>query len=359
LGEVTTLALPQLVMWPDPTRLQMWPELLAAIPANESLPSPTHFGRKYVTGRMTDEDHSAATDVTRNLPGLELRGEQLVLRGLGFLKKANRNYTLSEIGVELGQSYAQNARDRHWVVLLANALLNREPRLRAFVRLLSSDGAELRFPGSGWFAGPYSTATIQRRGFASVYPFRESDNGLLELLADDPLWCLGAWKKDVLLTGREQVRFRGRRTERISFYEIGRGLRAACEVLLHLRLIMSEGDAAYLDTARARANLGEDLASDFVWTEPAPSVPMTPLQILADVLPSLRTDTGFVVASQLRAVLKDRGIANPDRTIAGLEREGRVRIVAEDYGQRRHGVGLYDDPRKQLVKLRLASEERG
>jgi hypothetical protein len=55
----------------------------------------------------------------------------------------------------------------------------------------------------------------------------------------------------------------------------------------------------------------------------------------------------------LRDVLRARGIADPDRAIAMAENEGRLLIYAEDYGQSRHGSGLFGDPRKQLVKLRI------
>jgi len=62
-----------------------------------------------------------------------------------------------------------------------------------------------------------------------------------------------------------------------------------------------------------------------------------------------------LIASELRDELRHRGIENPDREIAKLEASGLVRIEAEDYGQRRHGVGLYSDPRKQLIKIRVVS----
>jgi hypothetical protein len=62
-----------------------------------------------------------------------------------------------------------------------------------------------------------------------------------------------------------------------------------------------------------------------------------------------------VIASELRDELHRCGIENPDREIAKLEAAGLVRIEAEDYGQRRHGIGLYSDPRKQLIKIRIVS----
>ena len=51
--------------------------------------------------------------------------------------------------------------------------------------------------------------------------------------------------------------------------------------------------------------------------------------------------------------LRQLGVENPDREIARLEAEGRLIIEATDFGQGRHGVGLYEDPRKQLIKLRV------
>ena len=67
----------------------------------------------------------------------------------------------------------------------------------------------------------------------------------------------------------------------------------------------------------------------------------------------MRSPTGYVVASELRKALKDRGIKNPDREMAQLESKGIIIIETESHGQGRHGEGLYGDPRKQLLKLRV------
>jgi hypothetical protein len=78
-------------------------------------------------------------------------------------------------------------------------------------------------------------------------------------------------------------------------------------------------------------------------------------ELLATVVEKLRSDTGYIIASELRNELQRRGIENPDREIARLETAGQIRIEAEDYGQRRHGLGLYSDPRKQLIKIRVVA----
>ena len=98
--------------------------------------------------------------------------------------------------------------------------------------------------------------------------------------------------------------------------------------------------------------MGDAMAEGFGWTrKPRQAAPL--LTLIQSLLNELRTDTGFVVASELRAALAAQGIENPDKEIAALEKAGTLIVYAEDYGQSRHGAGLYGDPRKQLVKIRL------
>ena len=91
-------------------------------------------------------------------------------------------------------------------------------------------------------------------------------------------------------------------------------------------------------------------AAEMGWVDP-PTQDL--VEELVELLPSLRLPTGHIVASELRSALQERGHVDPDRTIAEAEDQGDLLIYAEDYGQSRHGRGLYGDPRKQLVKLRI------
>src|SRR5271165_4447964 len=99
------IGLTQLVLWYDATRIQAWPAFLTQIPLDLTLPSATDFGRRFDTGRMTDQRHAAAEKIVRNLPGLEQREDRLVLKGVGLLTKVEQGYRLSSEGAELRQSY--------------------------------------------------------------------------------------------------------------------------------------------------------------------------------------------------------------------------------------------------------------
>ena len=76
-------------------------------------------------------------------------------------------------------------------------------------------------------------------------------------------------------------------------------------------------------------------------------------QLVANQVRELRSDTGYVIASDLRQSLQREGFVNPDADIARLESEGKLVIEAEDFGQARHGEGLFGDPRKQMVQIRV------
>lgn len=78
-----------------------------------------------------------------------------------------------------------------------------------------------------------------------------------------------------------------------------------------------------------------------------------PVAVLRQAVAELASDTGYCVASELRERMLRAGVANPDKAIAELIGRGLVCLDAWDYGQMRHGEGLYGDPRMQLVKLRV------
>ncbi len=353
MPERPAIALTQLTLWYDPTRIQTWPLFLASLAEDAIARTPTDLGREYATARMTSPRHASAFNLVRNLPGLEVRGRQLQLRGVGLLDRCARGYRISRLGTKLADAYRTAPDSSAWPRMLADLLLSREPRTRAFVKLLSRPGAALVFERDSWFAGSYRLARIENAGLPDIYPLDGSEGRptLREPLNDHAWWCLGDWRRAALLEGASDCRFCGTRGEAFSLHDVGLALRAACEVLLVAGLLRADGGALRLDVPAA-ASLLPERAADFDWiADTQRSGELLPA--LVTLLPELRSPTGHVVASELRAALRDRGVADPDRAIAAAEREGRVHVYAEDYGQSRHGSGLFGDPRKQLVKLRI------
>ncbi|MEQ9078265.1 MAG: hypothetical protein RLP09_30640 [Sandaracinaceae bacterium] len=359
MDEPTPVVLTQLVLWPDASRIQAWPELVAAIPPDRVLPSPTDFGRSYSTERMTDDRHAAAEKLTRNLAGLELRGGRLVLRGIGLLDRIEKGYRLSDIGRSLRSSYRKAPRGAGWSTTLASALLEREPRTRAFMKLLSTEGAQLRFEGRAWFAGNASGMEVSVPDAEPWFPFGSGPRSMRTLLEEEPAWCLGHWRTSPLLADATGVKLVGQRSDAFTLHRVHSAIRAAMEVFLQVGLVESSGNRAWVRGDRAAGLFGA-LAQDFGWdgTELAAAGTNGSLeQLLLMLLPGLRLDTGYVVASELRDALREHGVASPDRELFALEQAGKLEVTASDYGQSRHGTGLYDDPRKQLIKLRLSAEE--
>jgi hypothetical protein len=353
MPEPISIALTQLALWYDPTRIQTWPSFLASLPEGVTAKSPTDLGRSFATKRMTSNRHSAAYNLVRNLTGLEIRGAQLQLRGVGFLEYSPDGYRVSSRGRKLGNTYSKNPDGTDWLHQLVDALLGREPRTRAFVKLLSGQGAALVFDGGSWFEGPYRRARLERTGEPDTFPLDASDEHptLREPLTEDAWWCLGDWRTDPILEGTASCNFRGIRDDRFSLHDIGLALRAACEALNMAKVLGTTGGTIQLDTT-AVIDLFPHRAAEFGWIREE-ITDSDLISILAEVLPNLRIPTGHVIASELRSELQTKGIRDPDRAIAAAESEGRLLIYAEDYGQSRHGMGLFGDPRKQLVKLRI------
>jgi hypothetical protein len=98
MPECPTVALTRLVLWYDPTRIQTWPQFFASLAEGTIAPTPTDFGREHATARMTSARHASAFDLVRNLPGLEVRGQQLQLREVGLLERSDRGYRVSRLG---------------------------------------------------------------------------------------------------------------------------------------------------------------------------------------------------------------------------------------------------------------------
>ena len=354
MSGVVEITLSQLVLWYDGTRIQTWPAMLAKTDAGATLSSATEFGREHMTDRMTDERHAAAEKVTRNLPGLERKGSRVVLRGIGLLDRVERGYRLSEAGRELAQAYRDDPHGAEWVRVLGRLLLTREPRTRAFIELLSRDDARLQFVGEGWWSGSLRNALIELSDGMRFAPFAPADvpfPSIRSVIMERAWWTLGEWRTNSLLIDSRDCRFVGQLKPTFSLHDVSMALRASCEVFVHLGVLSCQGNQCRLNHDAAIRHFGSELASDFGWQAKTDAKPLW--QTIEEILPSLRADTGFVVVSELREKLRERGIENPDREIARLEAEGRLIIEATDYGQGRHGVGLYEDPRKQLIKLRV------
>lgn len=356
MGEPVRIALTQLVLWYDATRIQTWPSFLADVPPGTSFKAPTDFGRRFATKRMTDDRHAAAEKITRNLPGLEEINGKLILRGVGLLERENGVYRVSEAGRRLAEAYIANKSESTWVGQLAKLLITREPRTRVIFWLLAQPGAGLTFAGDAWFSGSLQKARIEVPGMAPVAPFstKNHSSSLRAAIAERAWWALGAWREHALLRGATDCLYIGRLGDNFSLHDIGLALRAAFEVLLHLGAFRAKGGQYWADHDVVAGELGVELEADFGIERRAPQVEFLP-KLLGSVIEGLQSDTGYLIASELRDELRRRGIVNPDREIAGLEAAGLVRIEAEDYGQRRHGMGLYSDPRKQLIKIRVVS----
>ncbi|MCI0390297.1 MAG: hypothetical protein MOB07_16225 [Acidobacteria bacterium] len=353
MPEPTPVILTQLVLWYDPARIQSWPAFLSKIPEGTALKSPTDFSRLFVTNRMTDNRHAAAEKMGRNLPGLESHKGRLILRGLGLIDVQENGYALTAEGRQLAQAYVDDPKGPDWVRYLARLLLTREPRTRVVMRYFSAAGAVLRFERASWFGGSFRMARIETDG-ETIAPFAPEDDeapSLRSVLQLNAWWSLGAWRNHPLLTGTESCRFVGQFRDAFSLKDIGLALRCPFEALLQLGVIQKADGECWLDAAAATRELGADLAEEFGWKSDARSESFP--ELLDRLVSELRSDTGFIVASELRQALLKHGVENPDREIARLESRGGVVIEAEDFGQTRHGEGLFGEPRKQLVKLRV------
>jgi len=353
MPEAVSIGLNQLILWYDATRIQTWPAFLATVPDALTLRSATDFGRRFESERMTDPRHAAAEKIVRNLPGLESKGKKFVLKGIGLLAQMPSGYFISAEGIRLRAAYVDSPKGKHWVRLLASLILAREPRTRVVIRALSREGAELRFDGKKWFGGSLRKASIVSQD-PTVFPFHgeRSDAATLRtLLCDHSWWALGEWRRHPLMADTENCQFTGTLQEYLSLHDVGLALRGPFELLLHLGVLRTQENVCWIDRDIAIRELGADLASEFGWVTATKALPLE--QLIDQQVKELRSDTGYVIASDLRQALRGAGIENPDAEIARLESEGKLVIEAEDFGQSRHGEGLFGDPRKQMVQIRM------
>lgn len=360
MGAVVEVALSKLIYWYDAPRIQTWPTLLAKVDQEEEFSSLTAFGRVVTSERVTDQDHLADHDYVRNFPGLEIKSKRLVLRGVGMLYLENKNYRLSSFARSLAAEYKTNSQSKEWARMLARIVLTREPRTRALFYYLSKPGAVLVFAKQKWFSGGLKQVFVDLGNGQKVYPFSDKDENrinLLECLTENGWWCLGDWRKSNLLKGHGNCKLVGYKNEKISLHRIGQALRPPCEIMHYLGILKFENGECYLDQQAAVEELGEEIASDFKWDAPINNEKLSTKDLVRKYVLQLQGDTGFVVASELRAELVQEGIVNPDREISLLEEAGFLQIEDESFGQGRHGEGLYSDPKKQLIKIRFHQKE--
>jgi hypothetical protein len=350
-----SVALTQLVLWYDPTRIQTWPRLLVQVPGEEVFSSMTDFTKRRISDRSLDEKHGAYIDLARGLPGLEATPRGFLLRGVGLFEKIGSAYRITPTGAELVASYRRDAKNNDWVVRLARLLVTREPRLRVLLKQLSQEGSCLVFKGAGWFQGTIEDAQLVAPGEEPTFPFRDKPDirSLRAWLVEDTWWALGNWRHQPLLADFTDARFVGQLKPDFTLDRIGLRIRPAFEVLVYLGIVRHMGSEAWLDRDSAAEVLGDAVAADFGWKKTAALDSLSPIQVLSSEVERLRLDTGFVVASELREALHQRGFSNPDKAIADFIRDGLATIEGQDYGQERHGRGLYGDPTKQLIRLRV------
>lgn len=348
-----TVRLTKLFLWVEAARFEVYPELVSRLDPDRVYHAMREVARLALGSRMSDGKNLTRDDLTFNLPGWgPPRQGDPVLRGIGLLENRNGGYALSAEGRCLGTLYREKLRENAWKVELARILLTREPRTRVLVRLLVEDGASLRFSQPEWFAGSYREAVLESG--ASIYhpfPGKTGPGGDMQRLLDhDGRWALGAWAGDDPVREADQVVFAGTSGPRVSTNDLGMALRGPLELFLNLRLVRESGGIVTWDHRRA----GELLPSDLVRDLGGPVAETSSVAHLAvRLIDELAADDGFVVASELRDALRQNGVEAPDKQLADLMTQGVIRLEAFDYGQARHGKGLFDDPRKQLVKFRV------
>jgi hypothetical protein len=355
MSEPAVVALTKLFLWNDATRLQTWPKLLAQLEPDEEFDSMTDLVRKHVSSRVVDAKHPVHLDIARSLGGIEAQAGRILLRGVGLLEKGEKAYGLSAEGVKLVNLYRGDSAGVGWIQHLGKVLVTREPRLRAVLRALSRDGATLVFSGGDWYEGSLERHHLFVPGEEPLFIFRDQpdDQKLRSWLKDDAWWALGLWRQHPLLSGYSSACLVGQKKLDFSLHGIGSRLRPAFEILAYLGVVRRLGSEAWIDHDTAIKTFGREVAHDFGWTSTELEKEQSPAEILGSELDRLKLDTGFVIASELREGLHRRGIENPDKLVADMIKDGLVVLEGQDYGQGRHGRGLYGDPSKQLIRLRI------
>jgi hypothetical protein len=355
--QTRTVRLTKLFLWVEAARFEAYPELVSRLDPEQVYRGMQDVARIALGSRNVDGKNLTRDDLTFNLPGWgSSRHGDPVLKGIGLLENRNGGYVVSVEGRHLGTLYRENPRENAWKVELARILLTREPRTRVLVRLLAQAGSWLRFSQPGWFAGPYRGAVLETEaGNYHVLSGKTAPRGDMPALLDqEGKWALGAWAEDEPVRDAESITFAGTTGPTFSTNDLGMALRGPLELFLNLQLVEESGGVVCWNHRRASELLPTELVRDLGGRLPDPS---SPAEVTVRLIDELTADDGFLVASELRAALRQRGVPAPDKQVAELMERGIIRLEAFDYGQARHGQGLFDDPRKQLVKFRVTRRQ--
>ncbi|MGE5389786.1 MAG: hypothetical protein ACM3PE_01860 [Deltaproteobacteria bacterium] len=340
--------LSKLFLWPETTRFQAYPEFLCQVDPEEGYQHMADLARRAGDQRMLDNRHVKHENIVRNFPGLELdkQGEPL-LRGVGIMQKRDKRYFLSSWGRELRSSYLEDPKGERWKVTLAAGLLRREPRIRSLVKGLSQQSSQLAFPASGFFNGSYAKARLVsgERDYLPFAPPLPDQANLQSFMNELRGWAMGDWREELEFS---EVIYAGAQGTEISTWGLGGAAKGAFFLFHHLGLVEeAAGELRWLGEKAARV-MGPELAADFGWMEDESS---NMLEIIKGLIIELRSDNGFLVASQLMAKLQEMNMKDGEKELAKLLDAGYLRLEAWDYGQKRHGRGLFGQADKQLVKF--------
>lgn len=347
--------LSKLFLWPEPARFQAYPEFLVLIDPEEPYKHMHDVARRAGGQRMLDDTHVKHENIVRNLPGLEYNKEhEPVIRGVGLMQKTGKQFFLSDWGRQLRDAYLEDSTGIAWKVILASNLLSREPRIRSMVRIISRSDGVLKFPQGGFFTGRYKQAELIM-GDKVYRPFvdqQECQQNLQQLIIDLGYWALGSWQQEI---AEGKIIYSGADKESITATGLSMAMKAAFTLFKHLDLVDEyDGELQWRNVTAAQL-LGDELAQDFGWDK---GIILDTLRIVKDLIGQLTADNGFLVASQLINRMEERGIAESEKTLAKLLDAGHIRLEAWDYGQMRHGRGLFGEPDKQLLKLSIYGGER-
>lgn len=351
---LVTIRLTKLFLWAEAARFQTYPEIMTKLDPHH-IYSGTQEVAKAVAGSRDAGGRNASRDeVALNLPGWgPSRHGDSVLRGIGLLEQHNGGYVVSATGKRLARLFEDESGQGSWQTELAQILLEREPRTRTIIGFLNREGATLTFAKGGWFTGAYKEVLLENED-EKWTPFAatsSADPDLQVLLNRAGKWALGHWIESVQPEEAEEVQFTGTTKRQLSMNGLGSALRGPFELFLHLGLLSESDGVVTWEHQRASELFPADLIDDMggQYIAPRESRPDLVVRLIGE----LSADDGYVVASELRDALHREGVQSPDKEIATLIEGGVIRLEAYDYGQSRHGHGLFDDPKKQLVKFRV------